>query len=247
MVKNQVLDADTSYDHAFLCSGSADKSVFYTDVATAKIIRKYRAHMGRVNVCRFNLEESNMIISGSIDGKVRFWDLRSKSFEHLQQIDDCKDSITYIDLNSQQLLISCLDKRIRLYDIRFGKLTCDYIGYPVTCSILSKDEQGILISILDNRLIFLEKSSGEFLSEYKGHVNKNYHLENCMNLNCSEILSGSEDGYVYVWDVVDSKIKYKLKHGNDKTVHSLNYHPDRKKLLTAQEQYIYLWDGEKAE
>ena len=64
--------------------------LFYYDVATTKIIRKYRAHIGRVNVVRFNLEESNLIISGSIDGKVRMWDLRSRSFEHIQEIDDCK-------------------------------------------------------------------------------------------------------------------------------------------------------------
>jgi len=203
----EVLDADTSYDHAFICSGSADKQVFYTDVATAKIIRKYRAHAGRVNVARFNLEESNVIISGSIDGKVKFWDVRSRSYEHLQEIDDCKDSVTCIDVNQQQLLVQC-----------------------------------ILVSVLDNRLMLFDKVSGELLSEYCGHVNKVYHIENCMNQGCSEILSGSEDGYVYAWNVVDSSIKYKLKHGSDRPVHSLNFHPDLNRLITAQEQFVYLWE-----
>ncbi len=55
----EVLDADCSYDHAYLATGSADKQIFYTDVATTKIIRKYRAHAGRVNVVKFNLDESN--------------------------------------------------------------------------------------------------------------------------------------------------------------------------------------------
>ncbi len=238
----EVLDADTSYDHAFICSGSADKQVFYTDVATAKIIRKYRAHAGRVNVARFNLEESNVIISGSIDGKVKFWDVRSRSYEHLQEIDDCKDSVTCIDVNQQQLLVSCLDKRVRLYDLRLGKMFCDYIGEQVTCSSLSKDDQCILVSVLDNRLMLFDKVSGELLSEYCGHVNKVYHIENCMNQGCSEILSGSEDGYVYAWNVVDSSVKYKLKHGSDRPVHSLNYHPDLNRLITAQEQFVYLWE-----
>jgi len=240
----EVLDADCSYDHAFLCTASA-KEVFYTDVASAKIVRKYRGHVGRVNCVRFNLDESNLIISGSIDGKVKFWDLRSKSYEHLQEIDDCKDSITYVDLNTQQLLVSCLDKRVRLYDIRFGKMYCDYIGEQVTCSTLTKDGQCLLVSVLGSRVLLFDKISGELLSEYKGHVNKNYHIENCMNHGCSEVLSGSEDGFVYAWDVIDAKIKFKLKHANDKTVHSLNYHPDLKQLLTAQEQYIYLWTGEQ--
>ena len=42
----EVIDADCSSDHSFLCSCSADKSVFYFDVKTAKIVRKYRAHAG---------------------------------------------------------------------------------------------------------------------------------------------------------------------------------------------------------
>lgn len=45
----EVLDADCSQDHSFICTGSADKSIFYIDVKTAKIIRKYRAHIG--NFC----------------------------------------------------------------------------------------------------------------------------------------------------------------------------------------------------
>ena len=66
-------------------------------------------------------------------------------------------------------------------------------------------------------------------------------LENCMNQNCDLIMSGSEDGCVYAWDVVDSKIKFKLKHANDKTVPCLSYHPEEKKLLSSQENHIYLW------
>lgn len=42
----EVLDADCSQDHSFICTGAADKSVFYFDVKTTKIIRKYRAHAG---------------------------------------------------------------------------------------------------------------------------------------------------------------------------------------------------------
>ena len=210
-------------------------------MATTKIIRKYRAHVGRVNVVRFNLDESNIIISGSIDGRVKLWDLRSKSYEHLQEIDDCKDSVTYLDLNLNQILVSCLDKHTRLFDIRMGKLTSDYIGVPVTCSTLSKDDQCILVSVLDNKLLIFDKQSGELLNEYSGHRNKLYNLENCMNQNCDLIMSGSEDGCVYAWDVVDSKIKFKLKHANDKTVPCLSYHPEEKKLLSSQENHIYLW------
>jgi WD40 repeat protein len=73
-----------------------------------------------VQCVRFNKEQSNCIISGSIDGKVKIWDLRAKTFDPKQEIEDFKDSVTYIDVNIQQILISCLDKHTRLYDVLFG-------------------------------------------------------------------------------------------------------------------------------
>ena len=109
---------------------------------------------------------------------------------------------------------------------------------------MSKDDQCILVSTLSNKIRLFDKTSGELLSEYVGHKNKNYHIENCMNHECSQILSGSEDGNVYSWNVLDSKINFKLKHANDRTVHSLSYHPDLNQLLSAQEKFIYLWESD---
>ena len=238
----EVLDADCSHDHAFLCTGSLDKTILYFDVSTAKILRKFRGHAGRVQCVRFNKDESNCIISGSIDGKVKIWDLRAKTFDPIQEIEDFKDSVTYIDLNVQQMLISCLDKHTRLYDVRFGRMFDDFIGEQVTCARLSKDGHCNVVSVLANKVLLYDKSNGELLNEYGGHVNKSYQIENCMNNDLNEIISGSEDGFVYIWDLVDAKIKQKLKHSSDRSVHSLNYHPDHDKLITAQEQFIYLWE-----
>lgn len=201
----------------------------------------FLSYEGRVNCVRFNLDESNLILSGSIDGKVKIWDLRSRSFEHLQEIDDCKDSVTHVDLNDHELLISCLDKKVRLYDVRYGKMKCDYVGKSVTCSSLSQDNQCILTSALGNSLMLFDKVSGELLNEYKGHRNLVYNVQNCMSNNCSFLMSGSEDGFVYIWDVLDVNVKQKLQHSNDKTVHSLSFHPAENRLLSAQEKFVYLW------
>jgi mitogen-activated protein kinase organizer 1 len=42
----EVMDADCSIDHSFVCTGSADKAVLYFDVKTAKMMRKLRGHVG---------------------------------------------------------------------------------------------------------------------------------------------------------------------------------------------------------
>jgi mitogen-activated protein kinase organizer 1 len=43
----------------------------------------FSGHAGTVNTVRFN-EDSSVVISGSIDGSVRCWDVRSKRLEPIQ-------------------------------------------------------------------------------------------------------------------------------------------------------------------
>ena len=97
------------------------------------------------------------------------------------------------------------------------------------------------MSVLASRIYLFEKSSGEMLNEYTGHFNKIYNLEACMNNTCSLIYSGSEDGFVYEWDLVDARVRNKLKHENYRAVQSIDYHPSQEKLLSAQENYVYYW------
>ena len=63
---------------------SFDKSVFLWDVANTTIIRRFRGHAGRVNCVKLN-EEGSLAVSGSVDGTARIWDLRSRSYEPIQE------------------------------------------------------------------------------------------------------------------------------------------------------------------
>lgn len=38
---------------------------------------------------------------------------------------------------------------------------------------------------------------------YKGHKNDNYKIDSCLNCKDTHILSGSEDGSVYIWDLIE--------------------------------------------
>ena len=45
----EVLDTQASCDSAHIASGGMDKSVFYWDVSTGQIVRKFRGHVGNDN------------------------------------------------------------------------------------------------------------------------------------------------------------------------------------------------------
>ena len=38
---------------------------------------------------------------------------------------------------------------------------------------------------------------------YTGHKNTDYRIDSCLNSKDTHILSGSEDGQVYIWDLIE--------------------------------------------
>lgn len=53
------------------------------DVATGEAKRKLRGHAARINSICMN-EESTVALSGSVDGSVRIWDLKSRNKDPIQ-------------------------------------------------------------------------------------------------------------------------------------------------------------------
>ena len=41
------------------------------------------------------------------------------------------------------------------------------------------------------------------ISRYKGHKNSDYKIDNCLDCKDTHVLGGSEDGNVYIWDLVE--------------------------------------------
>lgn len=242
----EVLDAQSSCDSSQICSCSLDKSVFLWDVASGKILSKYRGHAGRVNCVRFN-EEGSVILSASIDGTIRCWDCRSRRQSPMQIMDEAKDSVTSLCVSDYEIVAGSADCYIRRYDLRNGQLYADYIDNAVTCVNLTRDGQCILTSYLGNSLYLLDKQTGELLNEYRGHVNSEFKLDCVISSNDKQILSGSEDGMVYIWNLVKADIVCKLKHEVGHIVHSLSYHPTEPCLISACHNKLYVWKDRYAQ
>uniref|UniRef100_T1J599 WD repeat domain-containing protein 83 n=1 Tax=Strigamia maritima TaxID=126957 RepID=T1J599_STRMM len=236
----EVLDAQGSCDSSQIVSGGMDKAVMVWDVSTGSAARRFRGHVGSVNCVRFN-EDSNLVISGSIDGSIRAWDCRSKKTEPLQIMDEAKDSVTSIEVSDHEILSGSADGRIRRYDLRAGEMMSDFIGKPISCVSFTHDGQCILISCLDNTVKLFDKDTGELLAEYTGHKNSNYKIDSCLSHTDAQACSGSEDGFVYCWDLVESSIKAKLDHKTRRAVHSISYHPELPCLISATESRFHVW------
>ncbi|KAH7282199.1 hypothetical protein KP509_35G018300 [Ceratopteris richardii] len=225
-----VRDADASRDNAKLCSCGGDRQIFFWDVE-GRVIRKFRGHDSEVNSVKFN-DAISTIISGGYDRSIRVWDCRSQSVEPVQTIDTFSDSVTSVVVTETEILGGSVDGTVRTFDIRLGREIVDNLGQSITSIFLSNDKKCILAGCLDSTLRLIERSSGDLLQEYKGHSCKSYKLDSCLTNTDAHVVSGSEDGKILFWDLVDASVVSSAK-AHASVVTSVNYHPTENCMITS--------------
>ncbi|KAI9251943.1 WD40-repeat-containing domain protein [Phascolomyces articulosus] len=225
-----------SPDNAKLASCGVDRAVILWDVGTGEILRRYTAHWERVNSVDFN-EQGTVLVSGSFDATIRIWDCRSSNFSPIQVLEDCKDTVMSIHVKDVEIIAGSTDGKVRTYDLRNGRLSEDYIGPAITSARFSNDGNCILVSTLDDTVRLMDKSNGTLLNEFTGHINKDFKVESVMSNTDAYAISGSENGEIYIWDVLEGTKVTTLK-SHDSIVSSVDYHPSDVAMVTAGDDGI---------
>lgn len=109
---------------------------------------------------------------------------------------------------------------------------------------LSHDHNCVLASTLDNTLRLFDRNTGELLNEYKGHLNKQYKIQSRFTYSDEKVVSGSEDGGVYMWDLVESE-KMQVFKSHTMTSCCIDCHPKENTLISGSvDGTIILWQQE---
>jgi mitogen-activated protein kinase organizer 1 len=216
----EVLSIDVNHDNDRFVSTGGDKTVFLWDVQTAQTIRRYTGHAGRVNRGVFGGEGDSIIATGSFDGTVKIWDVKSNSFKPVMSLDDAKDAITDVAIYDAEIITASVDGRVRSYDLRTGLCQADVIGYPCTNLGVTKKGTEMLVSSLDSTVRLMDRVNGEMLKAYTddAFVNKDLRVRSTLGLNDSVVLSGSDNGMVFVWDILGGECLHRFKHSEMREV-----------------------------
>ncbi|KAM0803290.1 WD40-repeat-containing domain protein [Usnea florida] len=202
----EVLDLAVTDDNARFASVGGDKQVFLWDVATARTLKRWSGHFGRVNCVGFGGEGCSVVVSGSYDATVRLWDCKSQITKPIQVLEEARDSVSSLHVLGHEIVTGSVDGRVRVYDLRMGMMFVDVIGQSITSVQQTRDRNGVLISTLDSTIRLMDKANGQLLQNYRGHTNKNYRIRSCLGMADSVVISGSEDGKLYAWDLLGGKV-----------------------------------------
>jgi len=256
------VDLDVSRDNSQFASCGNEKSAYVWDVSKCTVVRKFWEHDLNLTAVKFSLDAS-VLLTGSNDRFVRIFDCRSRNNTPIQKLggfvdmnlsishrlsyhththDRFKDGVTSLCTNAHQIIAGSVDGTIRTFDIRQGEVHIDKFEESVTCVSLSRDGKCVLASTLGSRLHLYEASNGKDLNSYTGHTSSKFKIASCLSNTESHVLSGSEDGSIYIWGLVDGKLEQKLTPSrtdssssmisSKKAICDLAYHPTKKCLLS---------------
>ena len=86
---------------------------------------------------------------------------------------------------------------------------------PVTSVMTTKSNDSYLASTLDSTLRLMDKRDGKLLQAFRdaeGFTNTTYRIRSTLAAADSLVVSGSEDGIIYVWDLLEGHVVHRLKH-----------------------------------
>ncbi|KAG9861689.1 WD40 repeat-like protein, partial [Aureobasidium melanogenum] len=210
----EVHDLSVAQDNDRFISVGGDKTVFLWDVATHQTLRRWSGHAGRVNACAFAGEGDSLVVTGSFDSTVKIWDCKQRNEKPIMTLSEAKDAVSSVSISGVEILVGSVDGRVRCYDVRMGAIDQDVLGHPITSVTPTVNNDSYLASTLDSTLRLMDKRDGKLLQAFR-HLdfkNENYRLRSTLAAGDSLAISGSEDGHIYVWNLLTGNLSHKLKH-----------------------------------
>lgn len=196
-----------------LFSGGSDGNVCWWDIEQNVELHRTKCHTGPVQSVCFNYNYS-VSISGSFDSAVKVFDNKTSFKYPVMTLLESKDAITSVQSGSYEIFTASVDGIIRIYDVRNCKLVTDKLAESVVDMELSGDDQTLLLATKQNEIKLVTKHTGETIQTYSGHVCSDFFIKCKYAANHNAVISGSEDGDVFVWDLVKGTVAQRFNYNN---------------------------------
>lgn len=253
-----VSDLSWSPDSRTICSSSDDRTVRIFDVHNSATINVLSGHTDQVFTVDYNPKSnmiaSHMIASGSFDNSVRLFDVRSNKALLVLPGHGGTVSAVHFSPDSSVVASSSYDGIVRLWDSSTGNLLKSVAGKdetPLGHVKFSPNGHFVLVETLNESVQLWNYKESKVAKTYIGHRNNRYSIHSTFVTTLHGVVyvvSGSEDGSVYIWDLKSMKCVQRLNHGDSQTdiVRSVSSHPTKNLLASGalrEDQNLKLWNA----
>ncbi|KAJ0004449.1 hypothetical protein NQD34_010663 [Periophthalmus magnuspinnatus] len=203
----------------FLLSSSMDKTVRLWHISRRECLCCFQ-HIDFVTVIAFHPRDDRYFLSGSLDGKLRLWNIPDKKVALWNEVDGQTRLITAANFcqNGKYAVIGTYDGRCIFYDTERLKYHTQIhvrstrgrnkVGRKITGIEPLPGENKILVTSNDSRIRLYDLRDLSLSMKYKGYVNSSSQIKASFSHDYSFIVSGSEDKYIYIWSTYHDLSKF---------------------------------------
>lgn len=233
-----------------LASASDDRTLRLWDVERGVAVRKFEGHFNYVFCCCFN-PQGNVLASGSFDETICLWDVRDAKC--LRTLPAHSDPVSAVHFNRDgSLLVSAsYDGKCRIWDTTNAQCLRTIVGEesaPVSFVKFTPNGGYILANTLDDtiRLWDYLDENGRVLKTLRGHRNNKYCVFSTFVVTDRErkyVLSGSEDGLLYLWDLQTRQVVQRMEAHTD-VVLAVDAHPSENIIASGaleKDKTVKIW------
>ena len=188
---------------------SSSFSSFFHQIFT--LFSNFCRHTDFVTAIDFHPTDDKLFVSGSIDGKVRLWNVPEQRVASWQDVHDMVTAVGY-SRDGRRAVVGTMRGKCRFYSVS-GKGILEYEaqldvknkrgqharGKKVTGLhfMPGNDPNALLITSNDSRVRLYEGYT--LRSKYKGHSNKSTQIKASFSPKGDYVICGSDDGSAYMW------------------------------------------------
>lgn len=215
---SDLLDVSWSKNY-FILSSSMDKTVRLWHISRGECLCCFQ-HIDFVTAIVFHPKDDRYFLSGSLDGKLRLWNIPDKKVAVWNEVDGKTKLITAANFcqNGKFAVVGTYDGRCIFY-------TTDQLKYHTQIDVRStrgKNSTGrkisgiepmpnddkILVTSNDSRIRLYDLRDLNLSCKYKGYVNVSSQIKASFSHDGKYIVSGSENQCIYIWKTYHDYSKF---------------------------------------
>lgn len=238
--RGAITGIDATFDDERVVTSDAGGVLRVWDAETGTQVKSYASTRGTTsNDCAAG--RGSLVMSVSDDGRACVWDLRvkkraAKTYEHRTP-----QTSVAMSGDGERAYTGGVDEVVRAWDARMDdKALMTLKGHSDTITGLAISPCGsyVLSNSMDNTMRMWDtRAYVEGERECKRFVGHSHNFEQALlrcafNADGTRVAAGSSDSCVYVWDVEDAKLKYKLP-GHKGAVAAVAFSPTENPVLAS--------------